>query len=188
MDQHVIVRAVQDADLEAIGRVVRESFGSDGATVFGLVEALRPAHARVELVAEVDGEVVGHVLLSHAWLDTREALLDVLVLSPLAVLPAFQRRGIGGELIGAAFASAEEMASPAIFLEGDPGYYSRQGFSAAEPLGFERASRRIPEAAFQVALLDGHEDWMSGRLVYAEPFWTHDCVGLRDPLLAQLGG
>lgn len=188
MNQHVTVRAVQDADLEAVATVVRAAFGADGEKVHGLVEALRPEHVRAELVAEVDGEVVGHVMLSHAWLDAREALVDVLVLSPLAVSPRFQRRGIGGELLGGAFASAEELASPAIFLEGDPAYYSRQGFAAAEPLGFERPSRRVPEAAFQVAPLDGHEDWMSGRLVYPEPFWAHDCVGLRDPLLGQLGG
>lgn len=188
MDQQVIVRSVQDADIEVVDRVVLEAFGSDGARVLGLVESLRPLHARAEIVAELEGEVVGHALLSHSWLDAREALVDVLVLSPLAVLPAFQRRGIGGELLGGAFASAEELGAPAIFLEGDPGYYARQGFAAAEPLGFERPSRRIPEQAFQVALLDGHEDWMSGRLVYAEPFWTHDCVGLRDPLLARLGG
>ncbi|RWZ68739.1 N-acetyltransferase [Labedella populi] len=182
-----MVRSVQDADIAGVERVVREAFGSDGAKVFGLVEALRPGYARAELVAELDGEIVGHVLLSHSWVDARAALLDVLVLSPLAVLPAFQGQGIGGELLGDAFASAEELASPAIFLEGDPSYYSRQGFSAAEPLGFERPSRRIPEAAFQVALLDGHEEWMSGRLVYPEPFWTYDCVGLRDPLLTRFG-
>ncbi len=179
MEQHVTVRSARDSDVEGIAALLLDAFGADGRRVVRLVESLRPAHVRAELVAEVEGAVVGHTLLSHAWIDAPRALADVLVLSPLAVATAFQRRGIGSALLGGAFAFAEELGAPAIFPEGDPGYYSRQGFAAAEPLGFGRPSPRIPEAAFQVALLDGHEEWMSGPVVYAEPFWTHDCVGLR---------
>jgi putative acetyltransferase len=40
---------------------------------------------------------------------------------------------------------------------------------------------RIPDAAFQVVTLAGYQPWMTGALVYAEQFWVHDCVGLRDP-------
>ena len=35
-------------------------------------------------------------------------------------------------------------------------------------------------------MLDDHEEWMTGALVYCEPFWTHDCVGLRDPELSRI--
>ena len=52
--------------------------------------------------------------------------------------------------------------------------------------GFVRPSVRIPDPAFQVALLAGHEEWMTGALVYVDPFWSEDRVGLRDPLLAEL--
>jgi putative acetyltransferase len=44
---------------------------------------------------------------------------------------------------------------------------------------------RITDPAFQVALLASYEPWMTGALVYCEAFWAHDCVGLRDPLLAD---
>ena len=72
------------------------------------------------------------------------------------------------------------------FLEGDPGYYGRRGFERASAHGFEAPSRRIPDPAFQVALLDAHEAWMTGRVLYRDVWWEHDCAGLRDPLLAQL--
>ena len=49
-----------------------------------------------------------------------------------------------------------------------------------------RPSNRIPDAAFQVVVLPGHEPWMTGALVYCDPFWALDCVGLRDPELAEL--
>jgi putative acetyltransferase len=183
-------RAALPADRQQVLRVVEEAFGPDeGPKVARLVTALDDAGStRASLVAEADDEVVGHVQLSRSWVDAREALVDVLVLSPLSVRPSHQRRGIGAVLLEAARVEAERLGSPAVFLEGDPGYYSSRGWSAAGPLGFTAPSSRIPAPAFQVALLPAYERWMTGALVYCEPFWALDCVGLRDPLLARLGG
>jgi putative acetyltransferase len=67
-----------------------------------------------------------------------------------------------------------------LFLEGDPRYYGRFGFLAAADQGFTAPSVRIPRAAFQVVTMPSYAVWMTGALVYAEPFWALDCVGLRD--------
>jgi putative acetyltransferase len=48
-------------------------------------------------------------------------------------------------------------------------------------VGFRKPSLRTPDAAFQVLRLAAYEPWMTGTLIYAEPFWRHDAVGLRDP-------
>ena len=74
-----------------------------------------------------------------------------------------------------------ERAVPLVFLEGDPGYYSRFGFAPGGGQGFRKPSLRILDAAFQAVRLPGYEPWMTGTLVYAEPFWRYDVVGLRDP-------
>lgn len=74
---------------------------------------------------------------------------------------------------------AATVACPAVFLEGSPSYYGARGFERAGGCGFTRPSLRIPDVAFQVALPDAQEDWMSGALVYCNRFWTQDCVGLR---------
>ncbi|MFC6344285.1 hypothetical protein ACFP8W_20045, partial [Nocardioides hankookensis] len=95
---------------------------------------------------------------------------------------------VGTALLEAALAEAERLGAPAVFLEGSPDFYGSRGWSAAGPLGFTAPSARIPGPAFQVVLLPSYEPWMTGALVYCEPFWSHDCVGLRDPLLAELGG
>jgi putative acetyltransferase len=174
-----------DADQVAIADVVTRAFGEDGPTVATLVDALRAGgDARAEMVAEVDGAVAGHVMLSRSWVDARRALVEVLVLSPLSVAPELHGRGLGTELVGAAVDAARGLGAPALFLEGDPGFYSGRGFEAATPRGFVRPSPRIPGPAFQVVVLDAHEPWMTGPLVYCDPFWVHDCVGLRDPRLA----
>lgn len=181
-----MIRGYRSGDEAVVRAVVTEAFGDEGPNVAALVDGLRAVHARAELVAEEAGTVVGHVLLSRSWVDARQALVDVLVLSPLSVVPEQQGRGHGTALVAAAIEEARRQQAPAVFLEGDPGYYSGRGFEPATPLGFARPSTRVPEPAFQVAVLEGHQEWMTGALVYCEPFWTHDCVGLRDPRLAAI--
>jgi len=182
----VLIRAYRPEDQAGVQQLVTDAFGDQGEAVAALVDDLRVNHVRAELVAERDEAVVGHVLLSRSWVDAREALVEVLVLSPLSVAPSEQRRGVGSALVEAAIEAARALRAPALFLEGSPAYYGRRGFEPGTAKGFLRPSTRIPEPAFQVVLLDGHEEWMTGALVYCEPFWVHDCVGLRDPVLSEI--
>ena len=108
------------------------------------------------------------------------------MLSPLSVVPELHGRGLGTELLAAAVGGGARARLPRrCSWRATPGFYSRRGFEPATPRGFVRPSPRIPEAAFQVVVLDAHEPWMTGALVYCDPFWVHDCVGLRDPRLAN---
>jgi putative acetyltransferase len=183
------IRPAESQDLVTVLRVVEAAFGDEGPQVARMVEALDASgNTRASLVAEVDGEVVGHVQLSRSWVDARQALVEVLVLSPLSVAPAHQGQGVGTALLEAAVAEAERLGVPAVFLEGDPGFYGGRGWAPGHRHGLTRPSVRIPEPAFQVMVFATREEWMTGALVYCEPFWALDCVGLRDPLLAQLGG
>ncbi len=192
----MLIRPATPADADAVVEVIRAAFGDEGDAVAAIWPDLVDRDlVRASLVAaEADGAggatdagaVVGHVGLSHAWLDARSRLVDVLVLSPLSVLPGRQGDGIGTALLAAAVEHARQTGAPAVFLEGDPRYYGPRGFARASAHGCEAASRRTPDAAFQVVLLDAHEPWMTGRVVYRDVWWEHDAAGLRDPLLAQL--
>lgn len=183
----VTLRPARPADRDAVRRVVVAAFGDQGPRVADLVESLGAAgHTRAALVAEAGDEIVGHVQLSRGWIDARERLVEALTLSPLSVVPDRQGRGIGTALLAAAVTAARDTGAPAVFLEGSPSYYGRRGFRPAAGLGFERPSVRCPEPAFQVVVFDTREEWMSGRFVYAGTFWELDCVGLRDPVLAEL--
>jgi putative acetyltransferase len=183
----VRIREAGDSDTPAVEAIVEGAFGDKGAAVNDVMARLRGADdMAVELVAESDGEVVGCVALSRAWLDARERLVEVLVLSPLAVAPDHQRQGIGVRLLAEVPDAAEGLGAPLVFLEGAPGYYGAHGWSAASAHGLERPSRRIPGPACQVLLLSAHEPWMTGRLVYPDVWWRLDLVGLRDPELAEI--
>lgn len=144
------------------------------------VLARRATRPSVALVAEEDGEVVGHVQLSAGWIDAESRLVDVLVLSPLGVEPAYQRRGIGRALCAAALEHACTFDVPAVFLEGDPRYYAPLGWKRASEHRFEAPSKRIPDPGFQVAILPSWRPWMVGALIYNDAFWQFDLVGLRN--------
>lgn len=167
-----------DPDLDAVRAVQTAAFADDGR-VAGLVADLAADPATLSVAAVEDGVVAGHVMASRCLLDAPDRLVEVATLSPLGVLPAYQRRGIGRALIERITELADAAGWPLLFLEGDPAYYRDSGFVAAGGLGFRKPSLRIPDAAFQVRTLSGYEPSMTGTLVYSAVFWEHDCVGLR---------
>ncbi|MFF3544787.1 GNAT family N-acetyltransferase [Streptomyces platensis] len=181
-DAGVTIRQERSDDHPAVHALHLAAFGGE-ERVAALADALRSAEAPlapVSFVATVDGQVVGQVLLSAGRLDAPRQIVNVLVLSPLGVLPEFQDQGIGTRLIKHALAAADARHVPLVFLEGSPHYYAQRGFERADTLGFRSPSLRIPPPAFQVVRLSAHEPWMTGTLVYSDTFWALDCVGLRD--------
>lgn len=132
----------------------------------------------VSLVAAgTDSAPLGHVMISHAWVDGPKALLDVMVLSPLGVHPSVQGQGIGTQLLRGALKHARDLNAPLVFLEGNSAYYGSRGFRRASDLGFRRPSTRIPIPAFQVACLPGYDPAITGTFVYRDVHWRNG-VGL----------
>ena len=176
----MIVRAEGPHDEAETREVVSAAFGEE--PVADLLDGLRRSTAwRLSLVAEEDGRLVGHVSFTRGWLDAPRRLVELLVLSPLSVLPAAQGRGVGSALVRRALDVLQERPEPLVFVEGPPAYYHRFGFRAGEPYGFAAPSTRIPPAAFQFVPLPAYQPWMTGAVVYPDVFWEHDAVGLREP-------
>ena len=147
----IVVRAEAPGDVAAIRAVVTAAFGR--ADEAELVDALRLNGAiTLSLVAEDAGRIVGHVLFSPVTIvaSAGDVLpLRAVGLAPLAVLPASERRGVGGALVRAGLACCRDADFAVVVVLGDPEYYSRFGFVDARrhDLGCEY---KAPPGAFQV--------------------------------------
>jgi putative acetyltransferase len=180
----VQLRPEEPADYAEVEAVQAAAFAHQPDMVLALLRDLRRSLASepgLSLVAvDGSGRVAGHALFTRSLVDAPQRLVDVQVLSPVGVRPDVQRQGIGSALVRRGLEELAAAGVPAVFLEGDPAYYSRFGFVPGAEHGFVRPSVRIPEPGFQVALLPAYAPWMTGALVYRQEFWTHDAVGLRD--------
>jgi predicted N-acetyltransferase YhbS len=89
--------------------------------------------AELDIVAQVNGEIVGNIVYTKAKiLDDSGVNHNVITFGPISVLPAFQGKGIGRNLIEYTKKKAKELGYKAILIYGDPDYYSRLGFVSAE--------------------------------------------------------
>lgn len=156
------------ADHEAIRHVNRLAFGQDDEA--GLVDALRGGgSARVSLVAEVEGKLVGHILFSDLPILTDDGTLPALSLAPMAVLPEYQRQGIGSALVEKGLEECRAQEHRIVVVLGHPEFYPRFGFSAklAEPLSSPFGGRR---AWMALELVPGALSGVSGWVRYPPPF------------------
>ncbi|MEM7470400.1 MAG: N-acetyltransferase [Pseudomonadota bacterium] len=169
-------------DFDAIAQLHVAAFGAD-EPIPKLVASLRDLDAPLVtqgfVARDENGEVSGHIMISHGWLDAPDRMRDIYVLSPLGVHPTRQGTGIGTALVAHAIKSAAQSPAPLLFLEGNPAFYGPRGFVAATSLGLRAPSLRIPEKAFQACCLPAYEPGLSGSLVYRDLWWALDCVGLR---------
>lgn len=125
-----MIRSEEPRDIAAIREINIAAFRDhpySQQTEHLIVEALRADGALdISLVAEVDGEVVGHVAFSRATVG--DAAEGWYLLGPIAVLPGRQRAGVGTQLVEAGLAGLRSRGAAGCALVGDPAFYGRFGF------------------------------------------------------------
>ena len=166
------IRPETAADHRATAAVVAAAFGS--RTEAALVEAIRASPEympELSLVAVVARQVVGHVMISGATVRDGEAHHRVALLSPLAVAPEFQRRGVGSALVREVTRRADDRGEPLVVLEGSPVFYGRLGFEYSVPLGIHLTLPSwAPAEASQVLRLRNYTPSIRGLVIYPAPF------------------
>jgi putative acetyltransferase len=151
---HCLVRRETPADYAAVETVNRLAFGQDREA--RLIEAVRQAAEYIpelSLVAEVDGQVVGHILFSPIAIRTAVKSAAALALAPMAVRPEFQRRGIGSQLVRAGLEACRRLGHARVIVLGHAAYYPRFGFAPASRWGI-RTPFPAPDEAFMALELD----------------------------------
>ena len=158
------IRAALPADRQVIRVLVERAFGQPLEAV--LVDFLvDDGDAVLELVAERQGEIVGHILFSRLMIEVGPEAFPAVALAPIGIDPDLQRQGIGGALITEAHNRLREAGERLSVVLGDPAYYSRFGYQRGPAQGF--ASDYQCEA---LQALAWGEAPATGRLVYARAF------------------
>ncbi|WJW76243.1 N-acetyltransferase [Thiohalobacter sp. IOR34] len=168
--QDVIVRAETPGDVKAIDVVNLSAF--EGEAEARLVDAVRnsPDFIRdLSLVAEINGRIVGHLLLSKVILENENGSQEILALGPMSVVPSQSHRGIGSALIQAAIGRARDMRYSAIVVAGQPEYYQRFDFKPASDWGIV-SNLPLPEDALTAMELKPGALSGGGRVIYPAPF------------------
>lgn len=151
----IVIREEQPADIDAVRDLSRQAF--DQVQEGRIVDALRAAGAvTLSLVAVLDGVVVGHILFSPLTVGTESGA----ALGPMAVRPAYQRQGIGSQLVAQGLERLRAQRCPFVVVIGHPGFYPRFGFGPAAAQGLT-CEWDVPTDAFMVNVLNSE---VGGRL------------------------
>ncbi len=164
----MLIRSETPADIPAISEVTIAAFAGlriSRHTEQFIIHALRKAKVlTISLVAEIDGEVVGHIAFSPVKIS--DGSRGWYGLGPVSVSPELQRRGIGTALILKGLTMLKEMGGQGCALVGDPNYYRRFGFKHNPDLIHEG----IPQEFFMVLPFGEHP--AKGTVEFHEGFWA----------------
>jgi putative acetyltransferase len=171
MSASLRIRPEVQADYGAVFDLDVAAFeGDEEARLVGRIRSSEGFDPRLSLVAEREGRIVGHVVLSRIVIQAPDRDVPALALAPVAVLPAFQRMGIGSSLIRAALTAAASIGYGAVIVLGHPDYYPRFGWVPASGYGIA-APFSVPDRAFMaLELVEGALDGIEGTVVYAAAF------------------
>jgi putative acetyltransferase len=136
-------------DVPAVRDLNRCAFGQDQEG--NIVDALRAnGAALLSLVATLNDRVVGHIMYSPAIIAGN---VTGAALGPMAVLPEYQRQGIGSKLIERGNQKLEQAGCPFIIVVGHANYYPRFGFRPASGHGIT-CEWDVPDDVFMLLVLD----------------------------------
>lgn len=169
MKGHVSIRPEDARDRADVHRINTAAFPTEAEA--DLVDRLRQAvRTKVSLVAEVDDQVVGHVLFTPVTLRDGVGTRPAMGLAPMAVHPDHQRQGIGSRLVTAGLEACARRGDSLVFVVGHPRFYPRFGFEPAAPKGFHYIDEGFDEYLFVAELKEGALQGIRGWVEYHPEF------------------
>lgn len=146
-----IIRLEIPEDIPDITRINNQAFQQTNEGQ--LIERIRISGSKyLSLVAINNSKIVGHIFFSPATIDGAD--IPGMALGPMAVLPKFQKKGIGSQLIREGLKRLKEANYQFVIVLGHPDYYPKFGFKAASTFGLKCQWENIPDNVFMAILLD----------------------------------
>ncbi|EAY17142.1 acetyltransferase, GNAT family protein [Trichomonas vaginalis G3] len=167
------IREVSQEDFDPIFHVVEEAFrNADHAShkeqyIVTKLRASKEYIPGLELVGEIDGKIIGHILLTKAFVDEK---YETLILGPFSILPNFQNKGYGRLLINAAHQKAIELGHKTIVLVGHSWLYPKFGYKRLSTYNIKMPFPCPDENVFGIELVPGGFDGITGILRFSDGF------------------
>ncbi|MGE5532316.1 MAG: GNAT family N-acetyltransferase [Bacteroidota bacterium] len=114
------------------------------------------------LVAEEDGEVIGHIMITHKAINGGSGQFPTLYVAPLSVALEHRKQGVGSRLMHESLRLARELGHKSVVLVGDPAYYHRFGFTTAAQSGIANSNGIPDEYVMVCELIPGALAGLSG--------------------------
>ena len=147
------VRFEKPEDIPFIRSVNEQAF--DRLAEARLVDKLRLACAdNLSLVADDNGSIVGHMMFTPVQVTGEKQKVQGMGLAPMAVLPSWQRQGIGALLVEYGLQILREKGVPFVIVLGHPEYYPRFGFKPAARFNIKSQWEGVPDEAFMILIMD----------------------------------
>ena len=150
----VSIRLETLKDVDSIRYVNEQAFGQ--ASEAAIVDKLRNRSAlTLSLVATKGNEIVGHIAFTKVTIESEDSSFEAIALAPMAVLTAYQRKGIGSQLVKAGLEECHRLGQEIVVVLGHPDYYPRFGFIPARQKGIECEFEVSDEAWMILELTEG---------------------------------
>lgn len=158
----IVLRQEMPCDYKNTENVIREAFWNHYTPACDdhyLIHIMRDCPAfipELDIVAVEGTKIVGNSMCLKSYIEGDDGnRYEVLSLGPIGILPEYQNRGIGTMLIARTKEIAKIFGYRGILLCGDPDYYTRQGFAAAEKYGIRNEENMYADALHAYELYEG---------------------------------
>lgn len=180
-DNDFSIRLETERDYRDVERVTREAFWNHhvpGCDEHYLAHQLRGAKCflpELDFLAEIGGAIVGNIMYTRAVVrEDDDAEHAVLSFGPLSVIPEWQGKKIGSNLVRHSMAAARELGHAAVLIYGDPAFYGRLGFKPAEEFGICTPDGFYQDALQAIELVPDALSGISGRFFEDEAYHINE--------------
>lgn len=170
-NRNLIIRTETPRDFPKVYEVNSTAFGRSEEAQ--LVDRLRSGDTfldELSLVACIDNKIVGHILFTKIEIVNNDRKNNSIALAPIAVLPRYQKKGIGSQLVKEGLKKAKDLGHKSVVVLGHERFYPKFGFSPAHKWNI-KAPFNVPIASFMaLELEDGAFDNVDGVVQYPKAF------------------
>jgi len=173
---NIKIRQENQSDHNEVNQLIESAFKAvvySDQTEHLLVKSLRLSDSfipELSLVACVEEEIVGHILLTKIKINNTNTSFDSLALAPVSAKPIFQNKGIGGQLIEASHEIAKALGHHSIILVGHEGYYPRFGYKLLNNYKIQLPFEAPDKNCMVIELVKNGLQYISGVVKYDPAF------------------